>query len=141
MVKKDIVTAKLGELADRIGQIRLHRRTSAADLTASRADRDLVSFNLMLSVQACADIAGHLIADEGWPVATTLAESFVRLHERAVISSRSAMALASAVGLRNIVAHGHTGVDPQLLHVASVDGVVDLERYAREVSQWLLTQP
>lgn len=63
MVNEDIVVAKLGELADRLGQIRIHRKASAEELGTDRAARDLVSFNLMLAVQACTDVAGHIIAD------------------------------------------------------------------------------
>jgi uncharacterized protein YutE (UPF0331/DUF86 family) len=141
MVRKDLVAAKLGELADRIEQIRFHRKASADDLVADRAARDLVSFNLMLAVQACADVAGHVIADEGWPPATTIAESFRRLAERSVVSSVTATALGNAVGLRNIVAHGYAGVDVAMLHVASTAGVTDLEAFASEVSRWLEAQP
>jgi uncharacterized protein YutE (UPF0331/DUF86 family) len=131
----------LGELADRIEQIRLHRKSSADDLVADRAARDLVSFNLMLAVQACADVAGHVIADEGWPPATTIAESFRRLADRSVLSSSTATALGNAVGLGNIVAHGYAGVDVGMLHTASTAGVADLERFASEISRWLEAQP
>jgi uncharacterized protein YutE (UPF0331/DUF86 family) len=74
--------------------------------TASEPSRDqdlldIVSFNLMLAVQCCADIASHLIADEGWPVASSLADGFTRLEERGVISASTGSELRRAVGLRN----------------------------------------
>jgi len=67
MVDADVIAAKLGELADRVGRVRQHRPADADALAADRDALDLVSFNLMLAVQACTDIASHLIADEGWP--------------------------------------------------------------------------
>ncbi len=36
---------------------------------------------MILAIQAALDVASYIIADEGWPVAATLAESFVRLDE------------------------------------------------------------
>lgn len=141
MVNKDVVTAKLGELTDRIDQVRLHRKASSSELASERAARDLVAFNLMLAVQACADVAGHIIADEAWTPATTLAESFRRLAEKSVVSTATATALASAVGLRNIVAHGYAGIDVELLHAASAAGLDDLERFAADIARWLRAQP
>jgi uncharacterized protein YutE (UPF0331/DUF86 family) len=43
--------------------------SSLAQLWTTRVD--LVSFNLVLAVQSCSDIASHIIADEGWPAAQT----------------------------------------------------------------------
>lgn len=97
---------------------------------------DLVAFNLMLAVQACADIASHVIAHEGWPPADTLAGGFERLRDRGVISAPVCAALARAVGLRNVVAHGYAGVRPELIHAAATAGVAALEAFAREVAAW-----
>lgn len=57
MVDKDLLTAKLLELADRVAQVRRHLPETAEELGADRDALDIVSFNLMLAVQACADIA------------------------------------------------------------------------------------
>lgn len=138
MVDRTLIASKLSDLADRIARIRKHRRSTVGELTADRDASDLVAFNLMLAVQICADIAAHLIADEGWPPSKTLGESFGRLQEHEVISPAVAMALRNAVGLRNFVAHGYAGVDQALLHAAATSGVDDLDAFAREVAIWVL---
>jgi uncharacterized protein YutE (UPF0331/DUF86 family) len=74
MVNRDRVATKLADLSDRVSRVKSHCPTNPADLVSNRDALDLVSFNLMLAVQACADIASHLIADEGWPAAQSLAE-------------------------------------------------------------------
>jgi len=136
VVNPDILAAKLAELQDRIHRVRAHCPATAAELGDDRDALDLVSFNLMLAVQTCADIASHLIADEGWAASKTLAGAFERLRERGVLSKRTAAALASAVGLRNVVAHGYSGVDPAIVHTAATNGAVDLETFAQEVAGW-----
>jgi uncharacterized protein YutE (UPF0331/DUF86 family) len=135
VVNRDLVAAKLADLSDRISRVRLHCPKEPAALASSRDALDLVSFNLMLAVQSCADIASHLIADEGWPAAQTLADGFQRLAEKSVISASTAAALSRAVGLRNVVARGY--VDAILVHSAATTGVTDLDRFAREVAGWL----
>ena len=141
MVNRDRVAAKLAELSDRVARAKLHCPPSAAELTSNRDALDLVSFNLMLAVQACADIASHLIADEGWPAAQSLGEGFQRLSDRGVISPESATSLSRAVGLRNVVAHGYSGIDATLVHTAATQGVTDLDKFARELAQWLASRP
>jgi uncharacterized protein YutE (UPF0331/DUF86 family) len=137
MVNRDRVATKVADLSDRVARIKLHCPSHAAELVSNRDALDLVSFNLMLAVQACADIASHLIADEGWPAAQSLAEGFQRLAEKGVISTASASALSRAVGLRNIVAHGYSGIDATLVHSAATRGVADLDTFAREIATWL----
>lgn len=134
---RDLVAAKLADLVDRIARVRSRCPDTAEALAADRDALDLVSFNLMLAVQACADIASHVIADEEWAAATTLAESFMRLEQHGVVSTATATALGRAVGLRNIVAHGYAGVDPTIVHRAAQSGVADLDTFAREVAAWV----
>lgn len=140
MVNRNVVSAKLAELAVRVARVRLHAKPTSEELSKNVDALDLVAFNLMVAVQICADVASHLIADAGWPAASTLADSFVRLYEHGVLSEASARALGRAAGLRNVVAHGYSGVDPKHLHTAATDGVKDLDRFASEVAAWLSTQ-
>lgn len=136
MVNAGIVAAKLADLADRVTRVRAHRKPDAASLAADRDALDLVAFNLMLCVQICADLASHLIADEGWPPAKNLAQSFARLHEHGALDAATASALGRAVGLRNVVAHGYAGVDAALVHAASTTGLDDLDAFARQIARF-----
>jgi len=137
VVDTNLVAAKLRELAERITRVRMHCPPEAADLAADPDALDLVSFNLMLAVQSCLDVASHLISDEDWPPANSYAEAFQRLHEQGVLSRDTADTLGSATGLRNVVAHGYADVDPELIHRAAAHGLADLERFASEVSAWM----
>jgi uncharacterized protein YutE (UPF0331/DUF86 family) len=137
VVDANIVSTKLRELGERIARVRAHRPADASALAADPDALDLVSFNLMLAVQVCLDLASHLISDESWPPASTAAEAFRRLHEHGVISRETSEAVAKAAGLRNLVAHGYAGVDPEQIHHAAVNGLADLERFSREVSTWV----
>jgi uncharacterized protein YutE (UPF0331/DUF86 family) len=136
MVDRNVLSAKLKELAYRVAKVRQHNSSDAGEMEKEGDRLDLVSFNLMLAVQACLDIASHLISDEGWAVAVTLGESFRRLAEHGVISVATATALNRAVALRNIVAHGYSNVEPALIHAAATNGPADLERFGTEVSAW-----
>lgn len=137
MVDRDLVASKLAELSEHLDRVRHHRKPTAEALRQDRDARDLVAFNLMLAVQACADIASHVIADERWRPATTLAESFERLEAHGVLTASVRAELVRAVGLRNVIAHGYAGVRPDAVHAASMTGVDDLAAFARQLAAWI----
>jgi len=137
MVDLNVVAMKLSELADRISRIRSHCPGNPEDLATDLDALDIVSFNLLLAVQVCLDLASHLISDEGWQPVSTARGAIERLEERGVISQETARSLRDAIGLRNIVAHGYSGVDPEQIHAAATAGMADLERFAAEVSAWV----
>lgn len=130
------MAAKWTELAERLGQVRKHRKATLPELEANRDATELVAFNLMLAVQVCADVANHLIADEGWPAPRTAGEAFTRLGEQGVISPELAAALRLAVGFRNVIVHGYAGADLRPVHRAATTGVDDLDAFARAVAKW-----
>ncbi len=72
MIAPALVATKLAELRDRLAMIRKHRLSQAGEYASSPEARDLVAFNLMLAVQCAADLAAHLISDEGLPPARGL---------------------------------------------------------------------
>jgi uncharacterized protein YutE (UPF0331/DUF86 family) len=137
MVNADLVTAKLAELGARVARVRARVPATAGELRGDQDALEIVSFNLMLCVQSAADIASHVVADEGWRPATTLAGAFDRLAENGVIASATAAAMGNAAGLRNVVAHGYAGVDVAIIFAAASHGVDDLETFASEVAAWV----
>jgi uncharacterized protein YutE (UPF0331/DUF86 family) len=91
----------------------------------------------MLAVQTCLDVASHVVADERWPPASTLADSFHRLAEHGVITASTDAALGRAASVRNVVAHGYGRLVADMLFAAATGGTGDLERFAREIAAWM----
>ena len=126
MVDLDLIAAKLGELSDRVARVRATRPASADELATDCDALDLVSFNLMLAVQTCVDVASHLISDEGWAPAADFATSFRRLHEHGVLDANLAGTLGRAAGLRNVIGLVEAPHDANLLFAAATHGLEDL---------------
>lgn len=137
MVRADVLTKLLAAVRHRIERVEGLRQPSAAALEANEDALDLVAFNLMLAVQAACDAAAHIIADEGLAPASSLAEGFARLEEHGVLSHATRVALARAVGLRNVVAHAYHRLDTQAVQEASTTGLSDLDAFVREVAAWV----
>jgi len=137
MVNRDLIAAQLTELAQRMDRVRSHTPPTVAALRSNQDALDLVAFNLMLCVQSCAAMASHLIADEGWPAARSMAETFARLHEKGILSESTSDSLQQAVGLRNVVAHGYAGIDVASCHRAATTGLAHWTAFSQELARWL----
>jgi uncharacterized protein YutE (UPF0331/DUF86 family) len=59
--------------------------------------------NLERAIQACVDIAAHIIAYTPLGTAPQMADSFVLLARANIISDNLAIRLKKAVGLRNLL--------------------------------------
>jgi uncharacterized protein YutE (UPF0331/DUF86 family) len=136
VVDVDVVARKLAELSLRLARIRAQSPEDSASFESNQDAFELASFNLLLAVQSCLDIASHLIADEGWEPPATLGEAFLRLQDHGVLTPETARAMKQAAGMRNLLAHGYETVDPEQLQEAAVQGVADLESFSREVAAW-----
>ena len=141
MVDRDVLAAKLAELTLRVSRVRAHCPASADVLGASTDALDLVAFNLMLAVQCSVDVATHIIAEQRWPTAASLADAFDRLAEHGVIALSTRDSMRGATRIRNIVAQGYAGLDVPKLHDAATRGLAELERLGSEVAVWLASQP
>lgn len=126
------LTTKLAALSQRIARIReVHRGN--VDLTVGEDRLDLVSYNLLIAVEQCLDIANDLVADAGWEPATSLDESLGLLVEEGVISRESLLVLRQSAEIRDLILHDYSTLDPARVNAAA-NGIADLERFAREVS-------
>jgi uncharacterized protein YutE (UPF0331/DUF86 family) len=137
VVNAELVGSLLAELRDRIDRVRACCAPTSSALESDRDARELVAFNLLLAVQSCSDIASHIIADEGWKPALTIASSFERLAEHDVIPSDCADALRRAAAFRNVLAHAYGVVRWSRVYSAATDGLADLETYAAAVAKWV----
>jgi uncharacterized protein YutE (UPF0331/DUF86 family) len=140
VVDFEIVTAKLVALDRHIAQVRKHVPQTWDQLLSDQDKADLVSFNLMLALQTCIDLATHVISDQGWTPAGRSADAFVRLDAHGVLTPETANALSRAVGVRNLIAHAYGTVDFQKLFQAAQGGLSDFERFAEELSRWMTTR-
>ena len=141
MINRNLLAAKWTELAQRLEQLKKHRKPTVDELEGDRDASELVAYNLMLAIQTCVDVANHVIADEGWAAPRTTGEAFARLAEHGVVPPALAAALRSAVGFRNVIVHGYAGLDLRPLHRTATSGVDEIEAFARSVTQWANGRP
>jgi len=137
MTKPDLVAYKASRVGARLARV---RSGIAIGPEAFRSREDLieqVAFNMFLAIQEAADIASHIVTDEGWGTPATLAELFTFMQRNGVIGSETADAMGRGTRLRNLIAHAYGDLDPGKLFAAASAGDGQIERFLAEISAWL----
>ena len=91
---------------------------------------------LIVSAQAVADIAAHIVVSEGFGAPDDYRSAVVMLGGRGVLEQELADRLARAVGLRNVLVHLYIQIDPGRV-VAAIEHIDDFRRFARDVERWM----
>jgi len=116
MLRRDLIAQKLATARARLKAADEIFTRPIDDFLADEKERDLATFYLFLAIQECIDIAAHWVADSDWGPPDEAGATFEILRDKKVIAPSLAQHLRAATGLRNRIAHGYGGLDPERLH-------------------------
>jgi len=135
VVDRDLVLRKIADIDRYLQQLAGYRQI---DLDSYRNDwkvQRIVERTLHLTIEACMDVADHIVADRQLRVPDTGGATFEILAEAGVVSMDLGKALARMVGFRNILVHDYARLDLAIvLRVLHTD-LVDIERFREAVLQ------
>lgn len=137
MTSADVVTRKLLSLNDALRELARPGAADAKALTEDAVLRAAVERWLQVAIEACVDIAAHVVADEGWTPPTSARASFEVLALNGRIPADLAQRLGSAAALRNLLVHDYATVDLSRLAAVVRDDLDDLRRFAALATSWL----
>lgn len=93
--------------------------------------------SLIVAIQEATGIAFHIVADEGWGVPSSYADSYVILSERGVIDAALAGDLSRLVAMRNRLAHGYATVDIDRIWAEVPAGPDALKSYTKAIARFV----
>lgn len=94
--------------------------------------------HLEVAIQACLDIANHLVSSLGLERPKKEAsEVFFTLAKEGIISQVLAKTMKSAIGYRNILAHEYLEVERHFTYQYIQEGLTDLSHFVKEVEIFL----
>lgn len=94
---------------------------------------DVTVLNLQRAVEACVDLANHLIAANGWGLPGSAVESIQFLVEPGVLSSTEMPIYRSMIGFRNIAVHNYREIDEAIVAAIVHHHLDDLDRFTDRV--------
>lgn len=100
-------------------------------------ERRFVEHTLQIAIQAALDAASHVVADERLGEPATNRELFELLAAAGWIDRALMERLRRMVGMRNVLVHGYTKVDPAQLRLAVANELGDLLTFVVTMRQRL----
>lgn len=98
---------------------------------------DAILRNLQIMIQAAIDIGKHILASRNEKMPQELKEIFLVLAKRGILTEDLAERLARATGLRNILVHYYTDVDPKKIHEIMQTDLGDFDRFVLAINEYL----
>jgi uncharacterized protein YutE (UPF0331/DUF86 family) len=120
-----------------LAELRSFRDVSREQFTREPALHHLVERYLHLACEAVLDIAQHVIADQGYPQASSYRNAIEVLEEEGLIDEDLSGRLQRWMGFRNILVHLYLEIDHGRVYDAIQGDLNDLESFASRMARFL----
>ncbi len=128
MVDRDVVLEKVNQIQNCLK--RINEKTEGNPEKLEDLDiQEIFVLNLQRAIQACIDLAAHVIADEGLGLPTELRENFILLEKKGIIDASLSNRLQKMVGFRNIAVHDYSHIDTGVLKSILTKNLHDVEEF------------
>jgi uncharacterized protein YutE (UPF0331/DUF86 family) len=141
LVDPDVIARKLLALNESAQHLSAHQHgLSSERLISNPMLQAAIERWSQVSIEACINIAYHLIAEQGWTPPDSARAAFEQLASHGLIAPDLAKALGRAAGMRNILVHDYVRVDRQVLVSVLSSSLEDLRAFGAIVAR-LITTP
>ena len=138
MVDQDVVARRLLSLSESLRELERPEAGDATALAGNAVLRAAVERWLQVAIEACMDVAYHVVASQGWTPPESARAAFGALAAHGMLPSDLTHRLGSAAALRNVLVHDYVSIDLERLARIVRDDLGDLRDFARIASGWVL---
>ncbi|RLF59413.1 MAG: DUF86 domain-containing protein [Thermoplasmata archaeon] len=141
MVDKDLIEGKFDIIERNLDFIRdNYSDIGPEDLENSYKDYQALKFSLFEMIEACIDIANHIISSERLRRAESYADMFKVLGESKVIPKDLAERLSLMARFRNLLIHRYETLDSNRIVEIVRDHLTDIEMFMEEIRRSYLME-
>jgi len=141
MVDKDLIEGKFDIIERNLDFIRdNYSDIGPEDLENSYKDYQALKFSLFEMIEACIDIANHIISSERLGRAESYADMFKVLGESEIISKDLAEKLSLMARFRNLLIHRYGTLDSNRIVEIVRDHLTDIEMFMEEIRRSYLME-
>ena len=138
MVSAEVLKSRLKLLDNYLSDLNSTLSISESQYVAEIKEQRFVERTLQLAMEACIDIANHIISYEGYKEPDDAKSGFYILANENIISGDLANSLAKMVQFRNLLVHDYARVDPKIVLEIAKTKLTDLRVFAKAVADRFL---
>jgi uncharacterized protein YutE (UPF0331/DUF86 family) len=137
MVDEALILRKLAELDQYHRQLKEYENTTADQYSDDWKIQRIIERTLQMMIETCADIAGHIIADKGFRIPKSYADTFKVLREEKLLDKKLYAVMEKIAKFRNIVVHHYDKVDAEIVTAILKNDLADFTSYKKAILQFL----
>lgn len=115
--------------------MRLTTNLSWQQFSSDKVIRRYVERTLHMMIEACIDIANHIISYEGYREPLDNKDVFQILHEEKIINEQLNNRLQKMAQFRNIIVHDYIRVQPEIVYAIIQKHLDDILEYAHLIKE------
>jgi uncharacterized protein YutE (UPF0331/DUF86 family) len=131
MTDAELVAKKLALIETYVAE--LERLARPDQIASDVRERRFVEHTLQIAIQAALDVASHIVSDSRLGEPRTQQALFDLLADAGWLTRDLAAAMRRAAGFRNVVVHGYSAVDPEVVRDVVEHHLVDLLGFASAI--------
>jgi uncharacterized protein YutE (UPF0331/DUF86 family) len=131
MTDADLILKKLAFIETCLSELRSLARSER--VATDVKERRFVEHTLQICIQAVQDIASHIVSDQRLGEPSANEALFALLAQAGWLTESTARFLRAAIGFRNVLVHGYTAVDPEIVRQVLDEHLVDIEKFVAEI--------
>ena len=140
MVDKLLIGRKLAQIDTYLKQIGDFSRISLNQYKMNWKTQRIVERTLHILIEACVDIANHIISDQEMRLPTGYADTFKVLMENKVIGKNLCETLEKMARFRNVVVHQYETIDHTIVVSILHRNLRDFQKYKKAIIKYLSSQ-
>ena len=137
MVDEALILRKLAELDQYYKQLKEYENTTVDQYSDDWKIQRIIERTLQMMIETCVDIAGHIIADKGFRIPKSYADTFKVLLEEKILSRKLSAVMEKMAKFRNIVVHHYDKVDAEIVTAILKKDLADFISYKGAIIQFL----
>ena len=137
MVDEALILRKLAELDQYHNQLKEYKNTTADQYEGDWKIQRIIERTLQMMIETCADIAGHIIADKGFRIPKSYADTFKVLLEERILDREVFAIMEKIAKFRNIVVHHYDKIDAEIVTTILKKDLADFIAYKATIIRFL----
>ncbi len=137
MIDKSLIERKIDIILENLKYLQDVKEIQKDPFLASFEKIQATKHSLQESIEACIDIANHVIASMGFERAETYADMFERLAENGIIGKKLRDKLMNMAKFRNLLVHAYGKIDIERLWGILQEDLEDILSFVKEIERFL----
>ncbi|MCK4480171.1 MAG: DUF86 domain-containing protein [Candidatus Lokiarchaeota archaeon] len=132
-IDKELIHGKIDIIERNITFLSSYKEKIEAEFLSNYKDIQAIKYSLFEIIEACIDIASHIISAKGFQRAESYAEMFEILGKNDIIETQLSEKLSNMARFRNVLVHGYAKIDNSKVLVFTKEKLIDVENFIKAI--------